>query len=157
VANDLAGFDPDFFRSSIRNTMIMGLPQNEDERPIFHFPVTGYSYPDGTRLDSEGRPIDPRVKGAPVQKESVRSGSDVDEVACAVDTSLDTSNSSGLVGAYWDTRKQLTVLDTDYAKIADATEVDLSARRYLIQEVSSVGLGPVTVYQLMCFRKGVES
>lgn len=148
MANDLAGFDPDLFRSSIRDTMIMGLPQDEAERPTFYFPATGYSYPEGTLLDTEGRPIDPRIKGTPVQKAAV-------QVPCAIETALDTSNGGGLF-THWDTRKQLTVLDVDYAGIADSTEVDLSKERYLIQEVTSVGLGPVTIYQLMCFRKGVK-
>lgn len=150
MANELAGFNPDLFRSSITSTMIMGLPQNDAEKPTFHFPQTSV-WPGGTRLDTEGRPIDPRVK--PVSA----SGKTAVQVPCAVEYATDTTNEGTMVGTFWDARAVVTVLDTDYATIKDAIEVDLSTKRYLIQEMTEVGLGPVTVYQLMCFRKGVDT
>lgn len=141
--------DAEDFRSAIRDTMQMGLPQDRGLRPTFHFPAT-ITYPAGTILDSEGRPIDPRIKGAPNQK-------DAKQPPCTVDYAPDTTNEGGLVGTNWDGRAVVTILDVDYELVADAIEVDLSAKRYLIQERTTVGLGSCTVYQLRCFQKGVET
>jgi hypothetical protein len=146
MAGELAGFDPDLFRTTIRNAMIMGLPEPTALQPTFYFRTT-YSYPQGTVLDPEGKPIDPRIQAtakasAPVQ------------VPCAVEFSPDTTNNEGLAGTFWTDRAMLTVLDTDYASIQEAIEVDLSGERYLIQRVKAIGLGTVTVYQMLCFLKG---
>lgn len=148
MANELTGFDPDLFRSTITNTMVMGLPVPVEERPTFYFPQT-VTYPPDTILDSEGKPIDPRVK-------PTRSSSDPLQVPCAVEFSTDTTNDTGLAGTLWETRAVLTLLDIHYVQVQAAIEVNLAARRYLIQEMTEVGLGPVTVYTLTCFRKGVE-
>lgn len=150
MANSLTGFDPDLFRANILNTMIMGLPVAANEQPTFHFPSVA-SYPTGTLTDSEGRPIDPRIKPtsratqAPLQ------------VPCAVEFTAALSDVTGLVGTHWESRAIVTLLDTQYALVQAAIEVDLATRRYLIQEMTEVGLGPVTVYQLVCFRKGVDT
>jgi hypothetical protein len=145
----LEGFDADEFRTNIANTMIMGLPVPLDERPTFYFPET-LTYPEGTLLDTEGKPIDARIK-------PVRTAPDPVQIPCAVEFSPDTTNETGLVGNFWQTRAALTVLDIHYAKVREAIEVDLAGRRYLIQEMQNVGLGSVTVYTLICFRKGVEA
>lgn len=150
MAGELAGFVADDFRMNIRNTMIMGLPVAIDERPTFYFPPSMITYPAGTRLDSEGRPIDPRVKAVPIAPDPV-------QVPCAVEFTPDTTNDTTTAGPFWTGRAVLTVLDIDYALIEAAIEVDLAKRRYLIQELTEVGLGTVTVYQLYCWRKGVES
>lgn len=144
----LSGFAADTFRSNIINTMIMGLPVPVGQRPTFHFPAT-LTYPQGTVLDSGGKPIDPRIK-------PIRTAPTPVQVPCAVEFASDTTPDTGLVGPYWETRATVTVLDIQYEQVKDAIEVDLSGRRYLIQEMTSVGLGPVTVYTLICFRKGVE-
>jgi len=144
----LSGFDADTFRTNILNTMIMGLPVPVEERPTFFFPET-LAYPEGTLLDSEGKPIDVRIK-------PTRSAPEPVQVPCAVEFATDTTNETGLVGTLWQTRATLTLLDEQYAQVREAIEVNLAGRRYLIQEMQSVGLGPVTVYTLVCFRKGVE-
>lgn len=150
MAGTLAGFDPAAFRTNITATMVMGLPNDNNLKPTFYFRETS-SYPAGTRLDSSGKPIDPRISAtvtpshAPVQ------------VPCAVEYQQDTSNNSTIVGTLWTDRAIVTLLDTHYAEIADAIEVDLSGKRYLIQQMTSVGLGTVTVYQLQCYIKGVDS
>lgn len=149
MANDLLGFDADLFRTNITNTMVMGLPVPVDERPTFYFPVTT-TYPDGTLLDSEGKPIDPRITPTRTSPASV-------QVPCAVEYATDTSNNQDLVGTFWATRATITLLDIHYALVKDAIEVDLAKRRYLIQELTEVGLSTVTVYSLICFRKGVET
>lgn len=147
MAGELAGFSADDFRVNIRNTMIMGLPDVDALKPTFYFRST-YTYPQGTVLDPEGKPVDPRVQAtaipasAPVQ------------VPCAVEFSPDTTNNEGPAGTFWSDRALLTVLDADYAQISNAIEVDLNGKRYLIQQMSAVGMGPVTIYQLQCYMKG---
>lgn len=136
------------FRTAIRDTMQMGVPQDSALRPTFYFPVTT-SYPAGTILDSEGRPIDPRIQGTAHQKEA-------EQPPCTVEYASDTTNQGGLVGTNWDGRAVITIFDIDYTLVADAIEVDLSGKRYMIQERTATGLGSCTVYQLLCFQKGVE-
>lgn len=150
MADDLDGFDPDDFRDQITNTMVMGLPVPVEERPTFHFPGTD-TFPVGTPMTPEGRPVDPRI--APATSTS----KDPVQVPCAVEFATDSTNDTGLAGAFWQTRATLTLLDIHYAQVKDATEVDLAGRRYLIQEMTNVGLSTVTVYTLTCFRKGVET
>ncbi|HET6914976.1 MAG TPA: hypothetical protein VFH56_02690 [Acidimicrobiales bacterium] len=147
MAGTLSGFDPDSFRSTIQSTMTMGLPGPTNLQPTFYFRET-YSYPQGTVLDPEGKPIDPRV-----QATATPAASPV-QVPCAVEFSPDNSNNEGPVGTFWTDRAVLTLLDTDYATVATAVEVDINGQRYLIQQMSAIGLGPVTVYQLQCFMKG---
>lgn len=147
MAGALAGFDAAAFRTAITNTMIMGLPGSGELQPTFYFRET-LVYPAGTILDSEGKAIDPRIKPtatpvhAPVQ------------VPCAVEMQTDNTNDSGQAGTFWTNRAMLTLLDVHYEQVKDAIEVDLSGRRYLIQQMTAVGLSTVTVFQLQCFRKG---
>lgn len=147
MAGTLAGFDPDVFRTNIRNTMIMGLPEPDGLKPTFYFRTT-FSYPPGTALDPEGKPIDPRVQA------TATAASVPVQVPCAIEYSPDTTNNESLAGTFWTDRALLTVLDTDYARIASAIEVDINGKRYMIQQMSAVGLGNVTIYQLQCFMKG---
>lgn len=147
MAGSLSGFDPDVFRTNITNTMVMGLPTDPSLQPTFYFRQTS-TWPAGTVLDPEGKPIDVRVTS------TVTTAQAPTQVPCAVDYAQDTSNNEGLVGTFWSNRAVLTVLDTHYAQIEAAIEVDLSGRRYRIQQVVSIGLGPVTVYQLQCYMKG---
>lgn len=148
MAGTLSGFDADAFRTNITNTMIMGLPEDDALKPNFHFEST-LTYPVGTITDAEGKPIDPRVQPtvsapAPVQ------------VPCAIEYVADATNGESQVGTFWSDRATVTLLDTHYTTVKDAIEVDLAGRRYLIQQVFPVGLGPVTVYQLQCYMKGTE-
>lgn len=147
MAGDLAGFDQDAFRSIIQSTMTMGLPVPTNLQPTFYFEQT-YSYPAGTVMDPEGKPIDPRVKA------TATATTDPVQVPCAVEFSTDDTNNEGPAGTFWTDRAVLTLLDVDYAKVAQAREVDLSGQRYLIQKMKAIGLGPVTVYQLQVFLKG---
>jgi hypothetical protein len=127
----------------------MGLPEPIAERPTFYFPATE-TWPPGTIKDTEGRPIDPRIKATATKKDPV-------QVPCAVEFSTDQSNQEGLTGTRWDGRALLTFLDEDYVKVKDAIEVKLAGRVYTIQEMIEFGLGTVSVYQLQVFRKGVEA
>jgi hypothetical protein len=149
MANDLAGFDPDLFRTNITNTMVMGEPVPDELKPLFHFRSIA-TYPGGTKLDIEGRPIDPRITPTLVTPVPV-------QVPVAVEYSQDSTNTEGLAGTFFSDRAIVTILDTQYADVATAIEIDLAGRRYLIQDMTVVGLGTVTVYQLGCFKKGTAN
>lgn len=148
MAGTLSGFDADTFRTSITNTMVMGLPNDDTLKPTFYFRSTS-TYPPGTKLDPSGKPIDARMRPTVTSLPPV-------QVPCAVEYQQDTSNNESLVGTLWTDRATVTVLDIHYDTIKDAIEVELSGKRYMIQQMTSVGLGPVTVYQLQCYIKGSE-
>lgn len=150
MAGSLSGFDATAFRTNITNTMVMGLPNDDNLKPTFYFRETA-TYPSGTKVDATGKPIDPRVQP------TLTPASDPVQVPCAVEFTLDNSNNSTLVGVMWTDRAVVTLLDTHYVLVKDAIEVDLSGKRYMIQQMTSVGLGPVTVYQLQCFIKGADA
>ena len=151
MANALAGFDPDNFRTQIRNTMIMGLPQTIGERPTFYSPATTtwpthYANGDPINFDDDGKPLDPTVR-------PVEHGGDVGiQVACAVEFKAATGEDQEvLVGNFRDTSAVLTLLDTEYALVAGCDTVDLGGVRYYINYIGPpLGLGTVTVYQLYC-------
>jgi hypothetical protein len=145
----LSGFNADGFRNNIRNTMIMGLPNDSALKPTFFFRAT-MSYPPGTVMDPEGRPIDPRVQATATY------AADPIQVPCAVEWGLDNSNNENLSGTMWEDRATLTLLDTEYTQVSQAIEVDLGGRRFLIQKVIPLALGTVDIYQLQVFLKGTD-
>lgn len=147
MAGELTGFNPDTFRTNITATMVMGLSNDTELQPTFFF-RSASTYPVGTVLDPEGRPIDPRVTP------TLTPAFPPLKVPCAVEYMPDTTNNEGLAGTFWSNRAVLTMLDVQYAQVAEAIEVDLDGRRYLIQQMTSVGLGLVTVYMLQCYAKG---
>lgn len=150
MADALPGFDPAVFRDRIRFAMNMGLPQTLADRPTFYFRAVR-TFPVGTRLDSEGSPLDPRI--APV---STAAPNPV-QVPCAVEFKADNSDNETIVGTFRDTTATLTLLDVDYALVADAIEVALGQQRYNIGYAAPpLGLGQATVYQLFCFPKGED-
>jgi hypothetical protein len=146
VADPIAGFDVDKFRTNIHFVMNLGLPQDTADRPTFYFrPVK--SYPSGTRVDSEGTPLDPRIEVTVTSPNPV-------QVPCAVEFEPTNSDTEGLVGTFRNTRATLTVLDVDYELIKDAIEVAIGRVRYNISYQSPpVGLGQATIYTLHCFPK----
>ena len=144
----LGSFDADGFRSNIVATMVMGLPVEDELKPTFYFRAT-LSYPSDTKLDGSGKPIDARVRPTVTSPDPV-------QIPVAIEYVTDTTNDEGMVGTYWSDRAIVTVLDAQYALVEDAIEVDLSGRRYLIQNSTALALGPVGVWQLYCFKKGVN-
>lgn len=146
MADAISGFDVDAFRTNIHFVMNLGLPQAEVDRPTFYFRQVK-SYPPGTRVDTEGSPLDPRIEVTVTSPDPV-------QVPCAVEFEPTTQDSEGLVGTFRNTRATLTVLDVDYELIKEAIEVSLGQVRYNISYQSPpVGLGPATVYTLHCFPK----
>lgn len=148
MAGTLAGFDPDVFRTAIVNTMVMGLNSQTHLKPTFHFPKTT-SWPNGTILDTFGKPVDGRVQATVTSPPSV-------QVPCTVEFSPDTTDNEALTGTFKQTRCTLTLLDAQYTQVAAAIEVDVDGHRYAINDLHTFALGPVNVYQLLCFRKGVD-
>jgi len=148
MAGTNPGFDAANFRTQIQNTMIMGLNSQSQLKPTFYFQSSS-TYPAGTHLDGDGKPIDARIQATVTSPDPV-------QVPAAVEFVGDSSNDEDLTGTYRQTRVLLTLLDTDYAQVDDAIEVDIDAHRYVINDVHTVGLFDVNVYQLACFRKGVE-
>lgn len=148
MAGILAGFDPDNFRTQIRNTMIMGLPGDPADWPTFYgsnvraWPTT---YPNGSPIifDDDGSPLDPTVAPLPA---SANVGI---QVPCAVEFKATSADNLTLIGNFRDTSAVLTLLDTEYVKVKDAETVELARKRYFINYTAPpMGLGPVTVYQM---------
>lgn len=148
MAGILAGFDPDLFRTTIVNTMVMGENSDDALKPTFHFARTS-TWPVGTILDAFGKPLDARVQAVVTSRAPV-------QVPCAVEFAQDTTDNETLVGTFRQTRAVLTLLDEQYADVSAAIEVDIDGHRYSINDMHTVALGPVNVYQLLCFRKGVD-
>lgn len=146
MADAISGFSVDQFRTNIHFAMNLGLPQDAADRPTFYFrPVK--SYPVGTRVDSEGTPLDPRIEVTVTSPDPV-------QVPCAVEFEPTSSDSEGLVGTFRNTRLTLTVLDVDYEQIKDAIEVGVGRVRYNVSYQSPpLGLGTATIYTLHCFPK----
>lgn len=146
MAGPIAGFDADQFRTSIHFAMNLGLPEDVSERPTFYFRQVK-TYPTGTRVDTEGTPLDPRIKVTITAPDPV-------QVPCAVEFQPTASDAEGLVGTFRNTHATLTLLDVDYEVIEDAIEVSLGNVRYNISYQSPpIGLGTATIYTLHCFPK----
>jgi hypothetical protein len=154
MAGTIVGFDAANFRTQIRNTMIKGLPADQTQWPTFYAPATETwptTYPDGSPInfDDDGKPYDPDVRPLPMD-DSVGI-----QVPCAVEFKATTTDDTTLVGNFRDTAAVLTILDTDYALVADAEIVLLGGMRYYINYLAPpIGLAEVTVYQLYLSPQG---
>lgn len=134
------GFDAEEFRRQIRNTMIMGLPVDEAERPTFRWSVKR-SY---AVKDDSGNPYN--FSSPPI---SVETRADV-QVPVSVDFSARSSLGSKLpVGDVENSKVVVTVLDVDYEEIKTADQIICGGDTYSIDFVApSVGLFAVTVYEI---------
>ena len=92
MAGNLAGFDPDFFRTVITSTMTMGLNTQTELQPTFYFPRTT-TWPGGTILDAEGKPVDARVQAVVTQATPLA-------VPCAVEFVGDGTDNEELVKVF---------------------------------------------------------
>jgi hypothetical protein len=151
MAGSSPDFDPEAFRTSIRATMVMGLPVDEALRPTFRW-VHRERY---AITDATGRPLDwtaealseapglglitepapPRVVRGPVQ------------VPCSVEVTDGPVDSTSM-GTFNADRAVLGVLDVDYPAVAGFDEVLLGGNVYLYdKELPPVGLYEVTFHQ----------
>lgn len=139
-----AGFSADLFRSGIRNAMMMGLPQNSEERVTFRWTVKRtYGV-----ADSSGMPFN--FSDAPATEETK---ADV-QVPAAVEFVGSTTDSGTSIGAFQTPRAVITVLDVDYPQVEGADQVVLGGNTYQIDYVAPpLGLFDVSIYQIHCQAK----
>jgi hypothetical protein len=123
MAGSSPDFDPAAFRDGIRFAMRLGAPVNVEDRPTFRFRRTR-SYPPGTPLDQNGQPLDPTATPITVTPTPV-------QVDCAVEFS-DVRPDELPAASLRPTKVVITLLDTDYELVKNATEVLLGGDRYLL-------------------------
>jgi hypothetical protein len=125
VAGTNPSFDAKAFKDGIRFAMKMGAPTNLSDQATFIFPKTT-SYPKDTRLDREGRPLDPTVP----RTEAV-SRPDI-QVDCAIEFPLIAGSEEIAVGRFTPTRMTITVFQEDYERIRDAKDVRVGGDLYQV-------------------------
>lgn len=143
-------FDATEFRDAIEFAMTMGLPEDTDERPTFHFKaVRAYEDRNGNpvvdpRVDQDGNPIDPNIRVTTTPPDPV-------QIPCAVE--FDTARPDERpVGSFKSTKASITILDVHWPQVEDAIEVELGGDRYAISyERPPNGLFEATVHTVECF------
>lgn len=143
-----AGFSASDFRTNIRNTMLMGLPEDRALWPTFLWSVKrtyASQDPAGKPYNFSARPV------TEVTHDPVR-------VPVAVEFASNTTLSENLPAGIVETTKVIvTILDEDYAEVKSADTIQMDQSDYRISFVAPVvGLFDVTVYQLYC-QTGDES
>ena len=123
------GFDATAFTEGIRFAMEMGAPVTPTDRATFRFPKVT-SYPAGTRLDREGRPLNPNI---PRTEGTVRPDIQVD-VAIEYDAPSNTSGNINqtAVGKFPLVGVVLTLFQEDYLIVKDAREVIIGGDTYIV-------------------------
>lgn len=149
----MAGTNPAFnataFEQGIRFAMKMGAPVNMSDRATFIFPKTT-SYPAGTRLDREGRPLDPNIP-----RTEAASQPDI-QIDCALefdDARLPIGGTQELpVGRFAPSRITLTCFATDYERVKAAREVRVGNDTYVVAyrppplALFNVGIQQIVMY-----------
>lgn len=146
--SNLPALSSDFatrFRDGVHLAMSFGQPPNAEDQPKFLF-AASLTYPPGTALDQEGKPLDPTIEPTATTQNSIT-------VPCAVEFQTATADELP-VGSFRPTKATITLLDEDYVQVKDATDVVLGGDTYLIgYKPPPLGAGPVTVYQFVCFAR----
>lgn len=132
------------FRSVIKTTMRMGIPEAPEERLIWHFnPVKAYS-----PQDAALKPYDystPPVLDQP-------SDPDNPDGSKVVDYALEFASGTSLeadIGRFDTSRAVVTLLDVDYEEIRNADYAMIGRTYYEIKFVGPpLGMFDVTVYQV---------
>lgn len=137
-----SGFDPELFRSKIKSTMRMGLPNTTSERATFRWTV-GRTF---ASQDGGGSPWD--FGATPL---TTTAHADV-LVDCAVEFVTRTTLAGGTaLGEFETPRAVITILDEDYSSVVGADLVILGGNTYKIDFVAPpIGLFTVTIYQVHC-------
>lgn len=149
------GFNGDDFRTNIRAAMLMGLPVDQAQRPIFLFPrERTYAIE-----DKAGQPFDWTEAPAtdtntlPNEPRQVKCGTASTEVLCAFEAAGGrggTQSSETPFGDFDSERLVFTVLDVDFLKIDGFDRVQMGDAIYRYQfEEPRIGLFDVTVHQLV--------
>lgn len=125
----MAGTDPNFdalaAEAGIRFAMQLGAPVKPQDRATFVFAKT-LQYPPGTRLDQEGRPLDPRI--SPTTEASDRPDVQKD---CAIEFSPADADEIP-VGNFRPTKVTITMFEKDFEDVKDAREIRIGGDRYLV-------------------------
>lgn len=153
----MAGSDPRFsagkFREAITFAMRMGSPTRPEDRATFHFRKKRV-YPPGTKLDQEGKPLNPSIRATYEGPEDLM----LKEVAVE---HQDASPDELPVGTRIPTRVVLTMLDEEYNLIKEraaegdeefAIDVSLGGDRYRIgYRRPPMALFDAGVRQVVCY------
>lgn len=148
-------FDAEEFRSNIRAVMLLGMPADQEQRPIFLFPrERTYDVE-----DKSGQPFDWTIPPAtdtddlPGEPKVVKCGEASTEVLCAWEAAGGrggTQSNETPFGDFDTERLVFTILDVDFGKIDgfDRVQMGDSIYRYQFEEPRT-GLYEVTVHQLV--------
>ncbi|QBQ74868.1 hypothetical protein [Caudovirales GX15bay] len=145
-----SSFDETAFRSAILNTMLMGIPEDADERLTFWWRREQVFSPD----DPAGNPYDwttPPTSDAPGNPDLTDSGTDQSlQVPYALEFSARPAGSSSTVLGEIDTsRAVVTLMDSDFEQVRTADYATIGNTHYRIQfSAPPVGLFGVTVCTL---------
>lgn len=129
-------FNADTFRSAIISVMEMGTPTDDTMKAIFYWD-TQYDY--SGQVDGSGRPFD--LHSAP----SSVNAKDPVTALCGVSWMGDSSTGSPL-GQFDNPKVELSLLDTEYAKIDGASKLTLGGNWYKIDYVVQSALFTVNTY-----------
>ncbi len=138
MAGSNASFDPGEFRTAIRATMLMGMPESTAERATFRWNVEK----EFAKEDAGGQPFDwTSTPTTTVTKVDV-------QVPVAVEFSRTTDVAGNAIGNFDMSRAVLTLLDVDQELVEGADEVVLGGNTYDVEFLEPpVGLFSVTVYR----------
>lgn len=140
TAPGFGGFDADKFRDAIRNTMLMGMPNAEQERATFKWnPDRDFAIEDngGDPYNLAATPV------SSIQHPEV-------QVPVAVEFISRAAFSPQLpMGEIQNSRVIITILDLDFEEVRGADLVQFDTSDYEIDYVAPpIGLFDVTVYQI---------
>lgn len=146
------GFNEAAFRDAIFNTMLMGIPEDPNERLTFWWRRDQTYSPD----DPAGNPYDwtsPPVIDKPGNPKLPDKGLDIEQslqVPYALEFSARPAGSSNTVfGEIDSSRAIVTMMEKDFEKVSDADYATIGDSRYRIQfDAPPVGLFGVSVWTL---------
>lgn len=157
----MAGSDPtgatdiDEVRSNLRDTMLLGLPNDPALRPIFHFPRIETFSPE----DNGGQPLDwtqdpvTDTNDNPGEPRVVTCGSGTGQIVCTWEAGGGrggTQSNETPFGDFDVERLVITILDVDRAKIDGFNKVVIGTQTFLPDfELPPVGLYEMTVHQIV--------
>jgi hypothetical protein len=144
------GFNEPAFRDAILNTMLMGIPEDPNERLTFWWRRVQTYSPD----DPAGNPYDwtsPPVSDHPGNPKLKDTGTEQSlQVPYALEFSARPAGSSNTIFGEIDaSRAIVTMLETDYLKVTSSDYATIGDSRYRIQfDAPPLGLFGVTVWTL---------
>lgn len=140
MAGTPSGFSADAVRAGLRTAMEFGAPEDTTQQATF-YTETAASTTDPA--DEEGVPFNPTAAITKTSPTSV-------QVDCAI-TYLDSSGKLDAFGYVTPDSVHVTLLDQDYAKVAGFNYVVINGNRFDYRKtLNPEGLGPITIYTVVC-------